>query len=144
MSKKLNKKGNASGMQSFIIILAAIALFVIFTLINPGFASSGNLLTMAKSFVPYAILALGATFAIATGGIDLRVMGRIQLEVIRQLMADRFGIAVRAGLHCAPYAHASAGTLETGTVRVSIGYDTFEEEIAGFLRAAWKLPPYSL
>ena len=54
------------------------------------------------------------------------------------------GIAVRAGLHCAPYAHASAGTLETGTVRVSIGYDTFEEEIAGFLRAVWKLPPYSL
>ena len=30
-------------------------------------------------------------------------------------------IAVRAGLHCAPLAHASAGTLETGTVRVSFG-----------------------
>ena len=30
----------------------------------------------------------------ATGGIDLRVMGRIQLEVIRQLMSDRFGIAI--------------------------------------------------
>ena len=33
------------------------------------------------------------------------------------------GIAVRAGLHCAPLAHESAGTLETGTVRVSFGYD---------------------
>lgn len=31
------------------------------------------------------------------------------------------GIAVRAGLHCAPLAHESAGTLETGTVRVSFG-----------------------
>lgn len=29
------------------------------------------------------------------------------------------GIAVRAGLHCAPLAHRTAGTLETGTVRVS-------------------------
>ncbi len=29
------------------------------------------------------------------------------------------GIAVRAGLHCAPMAHRSGGTLETGTVRVS-------------------------
>ena len=29
------------------------------------------------------------------------------------------GIAVRAGLHCAPLAHESAGTLETGTVRLS-------------------------
>lgn len=55
----------------------------------------------------------------------------------------RQGIAVRAGLHCAPFAHASAGTLETGTVRVSIGYDTFEEEIAVFLRAVSKLPRIS-
>ena len=33
------------------------------------------------------------------------------------------GIAVRAGLHCAPLAHESAGTLETGTVRISFGRD---------------------
>ena len=33
------------------------------------------------------------------------------------------GIALRAGLHCAPLAHESAGTLETGTVRVSFGWD---------------------
>ena len=52
----------------------------------------------------------------------------------------RWGIAVRAGLHCAPYAHESAGTLETGTLRVSIGYDTFESQIAAFLRAVSKLP----
>ena len=51
----------------------------------------------------------------------------------------RQGIAVRAGLHCAPYAHESAGTLETGTIRVSIGYDTFPEQIAGFLRAVSKI-----
>lgn len=31
----------------------------------------------------------------------------------------RAGIAVRAGYHCAPYAHRSAQTLETGTVRAS-------------------------
>ena len=35
----------------------------------------------------------------------------------------RWGIAVRAGLHCAPLAHESAGTLERGTVRVSFGHD---------------------
>ena len=52
------------------------------------------------------------------------------------------GIAVRAGLHCAPYAHESAGTLETGTVRVSVGYDTFPVQIAAFLRAASKLPRF--
>jgi len=54
----------------------------------------------------------------------------------------RQGIAVRAGLHCAPYAHESAGTLETGTVRVSVGYDTFPGQIAAFLRRASKLPRF--
>ena len=33
------------------------------------------------------------------------------------------GIAVRAGLHCAPLAHESAGTLKSGTVRISFGQD---------------------
>ena len=52
------------------------------------------------------------------------------------------GIAVRAGLHCAPLAHESAGTLETGTLRVSPGYDTTLGQIDVFLRASAKLPPF--
>ena len=43
-------------------------------------------------------------------------------EDAAQILAKR-GIAVRAGLHCAPLAHESAGTLQTGTVRVSFGHD---------------------
>lgn len=52
------------------------------------------------------------------------------------------GIAVRAGLHCAPYAHESAKTLETGTVRVSFGHDAFDAQTDAFLRAASKLPRF--
>ena len=52
------------------------------------------------------------------------------------------GIAVRAGLHCAPYAHESAGTLDTGTVRVSFGHDSSDADTAAFLRAASKLPRF--
>lgn len=70
---RLNAKKNSSGMQNIMIIFAAAALFLVFTLINPSFANSGNLLVMSKSFVPYAILSLGVTFAIATGGIDLSI-----------------------------------------------------------------------
>ena len=42
---------------------------------------------------------------------------------------NRFGIAVRAGLHCAPLAHISAGTIATGTVRMSVSPFNTEEEI---------------
>ena len=39
------------------------------------------------------------------------------------------GIAARCGLHCAPLAHESAGTLETGTVRFSLSAFNTEREI---------------
>lgn len=44
------------------------------------------------------------------------------------------GIAVRAGLHCAPLAHESAGTLATGTVRVSFGHDASVGQTDAFLQ----------
>lgn len=45
------------------------------------------------------------------------------------------GIAVRAGLHCAPLAHESAGTLHTGTVRLSFGHDANPCQTERFLQA---------
>jgi selenocysteine lyase/cysteine desulfurase len=53
----------------------------------------------------------------------------------------RLGIAVRAGLHCAPLAHESAGTLETGTVRVSFGYNAESGQTQRLLSAVSKLQP---
>ena len=70
------KAGNyvkTNGKQNIVIIAATIVLFLLFTLINSNFASSANLLVLSKSLVPYAIMALGVTFVIATGGIDLSI-----------------------------------------------------------------------
>ncbi len=50
------------------------------------------------------------------------------------------GIAVRAGLHCAPLAHESAGTLDTGTVRVSFGHDASGVQTGALLKAVAKFP----
>ncbi len=49
------------------------------------------------------------------------------------------GIAVRAGLHCAPLAHESAGTLETGTVRISFGHEASCAQTEAVLRAVKRL-----
>lgn len=43
------------------------------------------------------------------------------------------GICVRAGLHCAPLAHKSAGTLECGTLRVSFSAFNHFREIDRFI-----------
>ena len=45
------------------------------------------------------------------------------------------GFAVRAGLHCAPLAHRSAGTLEHGTFRVSFSAFNTPEEVRRFAAA---------
>jgi len=42
-------------------------------------------------------------------------------EEVGERLGD-WDIAVRAGLHCAPYAHETAGTLERGTVRASFSH----------------------
>ena len=49
-----------------------------------------------------------------------------------ELLAARLaseGVCVRAGLHCAPLAHESAGTLKTGTVRFSLSAFNTDREI---------------
>ena len=51
------------------------------------------------------------------------------------LLDTRYDISVRAGLHCAPDVHRTIGTYPAGTVRVSPGFFTSEEEIDRFLRA---------
>lgn len=58
-------------------------------------------------------------------------------EALAQSLA-REGIAVRAGLHCAPLAHESAGTLETGTVRISFGRNADFLQTQALLRAVSK------
>jgi len=46
-----------------------------------------------------------------------------------------FGIAVRAGLHCAPYAHRALGTFPDGTLRLSPGPFNTAGEVDAFLLA---------
>lgn len=56
------------------------------------------------------------------------------VEAVGDALAER-GVAVRAGLHCAPLAHRSAGTLETGTIRLSFSDFNTPEEVYRALAA---------
>ena len=59
--------------QNYIILFALAALVLVFFLLNPNFTDRYNLVSIAQSLSPYAILGLGVTFVIATGGIDLSI-----------------------------------------------------------------------
>lgn len=55
-------------------------------------------------------------------------VGDLPSEAVGRKLNDR-GVAVRAGLHCAPCAHRFYGTLEQGAVRVSPSAFTRREEM---------------
>ena len=55
-------------------------------------------------------------------------------EEVADAMAQR-GVALRAGLHCAPFAHRTAGTLPDGTVRLSVSAFNREAEIDAMAEA---------
>lgn len=63
---------------------------------------------------------------------------RMDCQTAAETLAG-LGFAVRAGLHCAPLAHESAGTLQTGTVRLSFGPTAADAQTDAFLRAAARL-----
>ncbi|MGE0870046.1 MAG: aminotransferase class V-fold PLP-dependent enzyme [Kofleriaceae bacterium] len=51
------------------------------------------------------------------------------------IMDQSFGIACRAGLHCAPTTHKLLGTFPTGTIRFSFGYFNTIEDVDACVRA---------
>ena len=63
---------------------------------------------------------------------------QMDAEALGAALAER-GIAVRAGLHCAPLAHRTAGTLNTGTVRLSFSHWNTREEVDRLLEAVGEI-----
>ncbi len=59
--------------------------------------------------------------------VSFNVQGLPCEEAARRL--GNAGLALRAGLHCAPLAHGKLGTLETGTLRASLSAFTRREDV---------------
>lgn len=68
------------------------------------------------------------------GIVSLKVEGMEPSE-LSQVLDERYGILVRAGLHCAPSAHKTIGTFPEGTVRFSFSYLNDEEEVLYAIKA---------
>ena len=64
------------------------------------------------------------------GVLSFNLDGR-EPEKTADALAQR-GFALRGGLHCAPYAHRTAGTLPNGTVRLSVSAFTSAADIDAF------------
>ena len=89
--------------------------------------------------IPQVRMYVGRGLNHQTGVLSFTVEG-MDCEKVGAKLAEK-GIAVRAGLHCSPLAHQTAGTLENGTVRLSVSAfnnvkqaEIFARELGGIIR----------
>lgn len=72
MNKK-NKALSIIGNQKFIVLLVVIALFIFFSILSPDFRKYTTVLTMLDYSYYIVLMAIGVTFPLITGGVDLSI-----------------------------------------------------------------------
>ena len=79
LEESIDKREHASWLawltshQTFWVSVAAIVAFIAMTLLSDVFATQQNLFNVTRNFAFVAIIAIGMTAVIITGGIDLSV-----------------------------------------------------------------------
>lgn len=68
-AKKEGRSG--SGFQQLLVLLALVAIYIFFMFAAPNFAQVGIAIDILSQSAYIGVMALGTTFIIATGGIDL-------------------------------------------------------------------------
>jgi len=83
------------------VFLALIIVITVFTLVSPGFLSIANIIIMSKHVAINALLAIGMTFVILSGGIDLSVGSIVGLSAMiagglinEGIQLNQFGVIV--------------------------------------------------
>jgi ribose transport system permease protein len=112
-------------LQALGIFIAAAVIFVIFGVLNSNFLTVGNLRDVAVSACVNALIGIGLTFVIITGGIDLSV-GSI---------ASFVGI-VSANM----MVHSGVGAVPALLVGLALGF--LAGAVNGLLITLLKLPPF--
>ncbi len=68
-----NKWGQVRQMRSFTILVVLVVLFIAASLMSPSFLKPSNLINIIRQISINGVLAIGMTFVLLTGGIDLSV-----------------------------------------------------------------------
>lgn len=97
--------------QAFWVAVALFVLVLFMTWLEPSFGTSDNITNITRNFAPIAIMGLGMTVVLITGGIDLSVgsvMGLVAIVAGLMLTWHQpwyvaFGAGLAAGLACGAF-----------------------------------------
>ncbi|GAA2896491.1 ABC transporter permease [Microbacterium esteraromaticum] len=106
------------------VFAALVLLFILGAVLQPNFAQSGNLLSVGQQISQIGIMAIGATFVIINGEIDLSVGSIYALSAITTGMAITAGIAWPLAIFIGLAVAVVAGLLN-GLAVVLLGVPSF-------------------
>ena len=110
--------------QTFWVSVAAVVAFVVLTFASDVFATQQNLFNVTRNFAFVAIIAIGMTAVIVTGGIDLSVGAVLVLS----------GMVVGMTMH--------TGTSIWVAIPLALGASLLAGAINGFMIAYIGVPPF--
>lgn len=106
------------------VFIALIALFILGTVLSPSFVNGSNLLSVGQQIAQIGIMAVGATFVIINGEIDLSVGSIYALSAVAAGMAIVAGLPWVVAIMIALAVGAVAGLLN-GLAVVVLGVPSF-------------------
>ena len=105
---KENKKGNiftdnalvkAVGSQKIVVFMAVIVLFIVFSIASSSFRQYTTLISLFDMVYYIAFMAIGVTFCLITGGVDLSIgTGMICYSLIGAFLVEKQGLNVWLGI----------------------------------------------
>ena len=96
-------------IQKFAALGSLMLLALVFSLTSDAFFSVGNSLNVALQVTSIALLGVGATYVIITGGIDLSVGSVLALSGVLAALVVKAGFPVALGMTCGVLAGAFCG-----------------------------------
>jgi len=80
-------------LSEYLVLIISILYFIIFSFIMPVFASPNNIMNIFLNMLPLLVLAIGQTFVLILGGIDLSIPSVVALTSVvgAQIMSTETG-----------------------------------------------------
>src|SRR6266850_3294746 len=110
--------------QTFWVSVAAVLAFVVLSLLSDVFATQQNLFNVTRNFAFVAIIAIGMTAVIITGGIDLSVGAILCVSAMVTGVVLHAGSSVWVGIAAGLAASLAVG-LVNGVLITAVGIPPF-------------------
>lgn len=134
-----NRRLTKTDIQQFLLrgraFIALILVVIVFTLLAPQFLSTSNIVIMSKHVAINALLAIGMTFVILTGGIDLSVGSIVGLTAMIAGGLINEGIRINA-LGVIVYPHTWM------IIVISLILGTLMGAVSGFFITRFNVAPF--